>query len=191
MPTQNDPDLQKKIRQAFRELAEQKGLKETLMLDVAGKLKISKKTIYKYFSSKDEMVAELVQTFMADIKTLIQQTKHAKETPFENLIGVHAAISRYILSIPPQLLLDIQTYYPELWGEIETCRERNTEVFGEIIQEGIHSGVFKPVNVPVAVRMISAAINTVVNPGFLNEHQISYEESLRSLQIIMIEGLKE
>jgi AcrR family transcriptional regulator len=80
--------------QAFRELAEEKGLKETLMLDVANQLKISKKTIYKSFTSKDGMVAELVQSIMADIQTLIQQTKQAKATPLENLIGIHAGISR-------------------------------------------------------------------------------------------------
>ncbi len=39
--------------------------------------------------------------------------------------------------------------------------------------------------------MISAAISAVVTPGFLNEHQIPYEETLKSLEIILIKGLKE
>jgi AcrR family transcriptional regulator len=191
---QNDPDLRQKIMQVFRESAEEKGLRETLMLDVANKLKISKKTIYKFFASKDEMIWELVRGITTDIGSLIRQTRHKGETPLEkpleNLIGIHARVSRYILNISPQLLLDIQTDYPELWGEIEKCRERNSEIFREIIESGIGSGVFKPVNVTVAVRIIAASISGVVNPQFLNEHQISFEESLNSLQTLVIEGLK-
>lgn len=190
MAIQNDPDLRKKIMKVFRELAEEKGLRETLMLDVANYLKISKKTIYKFFASKDEMVGELVRSITADIGSLIRQTKQAGE-PLENLIGIHARVSRYILNISPQLLLDIQTDYPELWEEIEKCRERNSEIFREIIEEGIGSGVFKPVDSTVAVRMIFASINAVVNPRFLHDHRISFENALRSIETIVVEGLKK
>jgi AcrR family transcriptional regulator len=162
---------------------------------VANKLKISKKTIYKFFASKDEMVWELVRGFTTDIGSLIRQTRHIEETPFEkpleNIIGIHARVSRYILNIPPQLLLDIQTDYPKLWGEIEKCRERNSEIFREIIEAGIGSGVFKPADSTVAVRMIFASINAVVNPRFLNDHRISFENALRSLETIVVEGLKK
>jgi AcrR family transcriptional regulator len=175
---------------SFRRLAEEKGLKETLMLDVANDLKISKKTIYKFFASKDEMVAELVRNFIADIQALIHQPQNSKRNPFEKLIRIYAAVNRYIVRIPPQLLSDIQSFHPKLWDMIEESREQQMNVFVGIIEEGIRSGVFKPVNATVAIRMITASINAVINPKFLHGHRISFAEGLNNLQTIIIEGLK-
>lgn len=87
------------------------------MDDIARHLSISKKTIYRYFKDKDEIVLLATRAHleleMKEYKEVEQNSMNA----IEELVGVNHCMRKDFKNINPSLLFDLEKYHPEGWQE--------------------------------------------------------------------------
>ena len=97
----------------------QKGYRKVSMDSVARELRISKKTIYKHFSSKEEILETVLRTRLGRYEERL--TKVLKKSKgIDSLREIAKSYHAYLLGFSPLLMDDIKLLTPHLfeWGQV-------------------------------------------------------------------------
>lgn len=179
-------EIRKSVTAAATALFRAKGLRFT-MQEVADSLHISKKTIYTIYSSKEELLLDMVDELFADIH-------REKQRLISSLAPVEERVRAVIIAMPEQFrtidfrMLDmIDEKYPALSRRVREHLENNWEPTIALIEEGIEQGRIRPVSIPVLRQIITASI-----VGFLSDSagEQSYADTLSAMMDIIMNGLR-
>ena len=176
------------------EYGEEKFLKEgfykTTMDEVASELRMSKKTIYKFFPSKEDLVIAIAKHFMKKLKSKIvpalSSNKNAIEK-LEELIQILAGVSE---KISTKRMEEMKRHFPSLWNEID--KFRTEMMFGNItkvINQGKSEGLFIDYPTSIIMNMLVVSVRTIVNPDFILNNNFSIIEAARYVFKINIGGI--
>ncbi|MDQ7816542.1 MAG: TetR/AcrR family transcriptional regulator [Melioribacteraceae bacterium] len=176
------------------EIGEEKFFKEgfhkTTMDEVASELRMSKKTIYKFFPSKNDLVKAIAKQFMGNMKSRIVPTLNSDKNAIEKLEELMKILAKASVRISPQMLDDMRRHFPKLWNEIDNFR---TEMmFGnltKVIDQGKVEGLFLDYPTPIIMNMLVASVRTIVNPEFILNNNFSIIEAARTAFKILIGGI--
>ncbi len=166
------------------------GFYKTTMDDLASQLRMSKKTIYKYFPSKDELLKEVIFTFLssraAQIKAIIDSEENAV-TKFFKLVEYLGSI---IIRFSDKWISDIQMYTPLLWKEIDKFRTKMMYAnLMKIIRQGINEGYFVDKPAEIVVTIFVSSLRGTVNPDFIMNNKFSVTTALDTTLEILMNGI--
>ena len=111
-------EKEKEIILAASEVFMRLGIKSVNMDDISRQLGISKKTLYKYVSDKNDLVKKVVQTLMdmEDEAILEIQSKNL------NAIEENLEIMKYIVgmlnNLHPSVMFDMEKYHPTVMKDM-------------------------------------------------------------------------
>lgn len=182
-------DYRQKITAALKEMASVQGFSKITMEELAARTGISKRTIYRYFRSKEEIIVAVIEDLMQNIE---KETKKALETshnPIEKITGAIGVVLQNISQIQPLALQDVQKYYPQLWERIEQFRAEKVQQIFEELLAGDGRDCFRRVNPIIFTTTLLAGIRAVVNPKFIMENNLSPEDAIRSMFDIFLNGI--
>ena len=138
--------MEEQIQEIVRKTAKlfhRYGIKSVSMDDVAHELSISKKTLYKLFKDKEELVTKVLESPAHD-----DFKNFPKDEPLNAVqkhVMVYEAIVEFLTSLNPNFEYDLKKYYPKLYLEvIQKRRERVFENMKRDLEQGIQEGFFRP-----------------------------------------------
>ncbi|MBU2907191.1 TetR/AcrR family transcriptional regulator [Arenibacter algicola] len=109
------------------------GSKRFTLDDLAHEMGISKKTIYQYFSSKEEIVQESLKYLLTKVQNEITEVIEKEKTnPIQGIIAIYRIGLDNLKKFSPSFLLGLQKYYP-----------RANELFNEFRANAIHDCVLE------------------------------------------------
>lgn len=159
------------------------------MDDLATRTGISKRTIYRYFRSKEEIIVAVMEDLMHGIEKDTRIAVEASEHSVDKITGAIGVVLRNIGPIQPLALHDVQKHYPQLWERVEQFRAEKIQRIFEELLTGDGQGCFRKVNPKIFTAALLAGIRAVVNPNFIMENNLSPEETIRSLFDIFLNGI--
>ena len=183
------------ILNAAEQVFTQKGFDRTRMDDIAGETGLSKGTLYLYFKSKDELIiAILDRIFQGIFKQLdARKNKHigATEAIYE---FTEEAIRdyKYMLRLLPiayeflALAFRNKTVQKSLKHYFRTY----IEVLVPIIQSGIDSGEFRPVDAQEVAIAAAAIYEGTVLLWVYDQSLIDLEKHMRTSIRLLLEGIQ-
>jgi AcrR family transcriptional regulator len=178
-----------KITDYSRDTFLQSGFYKITMDEIAKGLSISKKTIYKYFPSKNKLVDEVMFLFMNHVKGKITKSIEEQENSIGKIRALTQIFAELSLKLNQKILYDIQTYRPDLWGKIEEFRGKVIkEVWEDIINQGKKEGYIVDKPNDIIITLFYSGIQAVINPIFLINHNYSINEAFRLTFDILIKG---
>ncbi len=118
------------------DLFRKKGLKLT-MDDIAIELKLTKKTLYNNFNSKEELMRTVMQFVIEDIEFKINLSLSQGKNAIEALYHTSSMMNRTLEQIGPLLLNDSSRYLPDLKVLDHTNR---VSFYSRIILDNIERG---------------------------------------------------
>ena len=176
-----------RILKTAQEIFLKEGFYKTTIDDLAAKLRVSKKTIYKYFESKDELVKETVFDFLQTNSRNIKQLLNADEDSIILMTRLIEYLGGLSLNLNEKWLTDLQTHYQDLWIEMDKFRTKMMNAnLSKLIKLGQGEGYI--INLPsdFIVALFQSAIRGVINPDYLINSKFSAREALdMSLQILI------
>jgi AcrR family transcriptional regulator len=180
-----------KILEHSREMFLREGFNKTTMDDIAGRMKISKKTIYKNFASKEELVREALVNFVLSNNQKINDLANSELNAIEKCLAMFGFVGTILIQISEKFLNDIRTFMPDLWNEIDRVRTNilypNLKA---IIRQGQHEGYFIDTeNSDVLVALFIISIRGVINPDALLENKLSPVKAAQSIIELLINGI--
>jgi AcrR family transcriptional regulator len=166
------------------------GFYKTTMDDLASQLRISKKTIYKYFPSKETLVKEVIFSFLSSRAEEIKVIVDSQENAVVKFFSLGEYLGSMIIKFSDRWLSDIQMHTPDLWKEIDKFRIKMMHAnLMKIIRQGINEGYFidKPPEITVTVFVNS--VRAVVNPEFIMNNRFSVSNALETTLDILMNGI--
>ncbi|MEZ4912305.1 MAG: TetR/AcrR family transcriptional regulator [Saprospiraceae bacterium] len=94
------------------------GVKSVSMDDIAGKLGVSKKTIYCNVSNKDALIDIVVDKYICDDKEKIENIIKQSENAIEEIIHISIHGINFMQDMAPSLMMDLQKYHHDTWIKI-------------------------------------------------------------------------
>ena len=178
-----------KIMNYSRDTFLKSGFYKITMDEIAKGLAMSKKTIYKYFPSKNKLLDEVMLLFMKHVKKKITTSIAEKENSIEKIRTMTEIFADLSLKLNQRLLYDIQTHRPDLWEKIEEFRGKVIkEVWEEIINQGKEENYIVDKPNDIIITLFYSGIQSVINPTFLINHNYSINEAFKLTFDILIKG---
>ena len=180
-----------RILEYSRELFLHEGFNKTTMDDIASGMKISKKTIYKNFASKDELIREALVNFVLGNNQKIYDLASSELNAIEKCFKMFSFVGTILIQISEKFLNDIRIFMPDLWNEIDRIRTKilypNLKA---IIEQGQHEGYFIDTERSDAlVALFIISIRGVINPDALLENKLTPVKAARSIIELLINGI--
>lgn len=153
------------------------GLKSVTMDDVSRELKISKKTLYRFVSDKNDLVEQVMQAYVEQeqccIDDLVTKSKNAIEEIL--LIGEH--VGNFVKDIHPSIHYDMEKYYPEAWNVFANHKKSFVlKCITDNLIRGIKEGLYrKDLNVPVIARIYVSRIDIVFDGEVFPPEEIDFK----------------
>lgn len=162
------------------------------MDDLAARLGVSKKTLYKYYSSKAEILDELIDLAIENMEEKAAVIINNEQLSLaEKLKGVIAVIPDQQELTDMRTLNQIKKYFPEQWEKFDSFLQSDWEKIRNLVELGIEEGIIKDFNVSVIMKVIITSINTTIDQSFFLENQITPETALKEIVSILMDGLLE
>lgn len=181
---------QNKIIEHTEEKFFRDGFYKTTMDEIASDLRISKKTIYKFFPSKDDLVKAIAKYFMNRLKNTILPALNSDKNAIEKLGDLINILAKVSEKISATRMEELKRHYPSLWNEIDSFR---TEMmFGNItkvIEQGKKEGLFVDHPTNIIMNVLVASVRSIVNPDFIMNNNYSIIEAARYAFRIVISGI--
>jgi AcrR family transcriptional regulator len=167
----NKTKTQVEIIEGARELFYKKGFRKVSMDELADYLKMSKKTIYNYYSSKSQLIESIFEEYRISIALKIDQLISDPSLSFsEKLKGMMAGVAYALSGMSSIFLQDIEYHMPALWKKVNQYKNEAAYLrFNRLMEEGIKNGhIRKEVNKSVVVALYASAIHNLLDPRFLS-----------------------
>ena len=176
------------------ELTEEKffrdGFYKTTMDEVASELKMSKKTIYKFFPSKDDLVKAIANHFMEGVKSKVVPALNSDKNAIEKLAELNKILAKISEKVSTKRMDEIKTYFPSLWNEIDNFRTKMMFAnITKVIDQGKAEGLFVDYPTPIIMNTLVSSIRATVNPEFILNNNFSISEAALLVFKIVIGGI--
>lgn len=145
-------NLKNKILVKSLELFEAYGIKQVTMDDISETLGISKKTLYKHFAGKEELVNKVIQFLFELHFKAINRIIGNNNSSIQKIEKIYEYALDYLMKVTPVFHLDLKKYYSDSYKIYDQNRKKI--IFGFIkdfldrgqlkgtIDKSIHTDLF-------------------------------------------------
>lgn len=171
------------------QLIQQKGISFTIS-DLAKRLAVSRRTIYEHFSSKDEIVDEVINRFINQIQAKEKEiAEQAQFNPLEKIKQILTYVPNDFQLMNPQLVSDLKKSHYHQWEKLDRFfKEEWSEVLS-LLEKGIEEGKIKRVTPSLFIQMYLSGVNQIFDAKFLLENQVSIQSALNEIIDILLHGI--
>lgn len=120
------------------------GIKSLTMDDVARELGISKKTLYQFVESKNDLVIKVIERHIDEHTELNDCWHRDSDNAIEEMLHVIQRTQGEMERIKSNILFDLQKYHRDAWERMQTHqREHFLRVVRENLERGIREGLYR------------------------------------------------
>ncbi|GCD09305.1 TetR/AcrR family transcriptional regulator [Clostridium tagluense] len=164
------------------------GLRKFTMDEIASELKISKKTIYKYFKNKDDIIVEYFKEIIeTDKNDTLESAK--KDCPLvEKLNSIVYSYHKY--KLPVNVLDEAYKFYNDEWKKIQQLRDFKLNLIEITIKEGMKEGFLRSDIQPHMITLMLEGIsNTFLDYKFLSKNDMTMKDAMNDVMTILLYGI--
>lgn len=181
---------QQKIIEHSEEKFFRDGFYKTTMDEVAEEMRMSKKTIYKFFPSKEVLITAVARHFMQNMRNKILPVLNSDKNAIEKLEDLISVLTSASLKVTPKRIEEMQRHFPLLWSEIDNFRTNMMfENITKVIDQGKAEGLFIDYPTIIIMNVLVASVRNIVNPEFILNNNFSLSEGARYAFKIIIGGI--
>ncbi len=114
------------------------GIRSITMDEIAAQLGISKKTIYQFFTDKDEMVEAVVDEEMKENEDACREFKVNAEDAVQEIFLAMEDMQEMLKTMNPQLMYDLEKHHP---GAYRRLKQYKYHFLYTMIRENLERGI--------------------------------------------------
>lgn len=185
-----DEIVKEKIFSACQDRFIKEGFASVSVDEIATDLAMSKKTFYKCFSSKEDLVQQIIERFMGTIRSNVERIMLSDTSAVEKLSEVITMIATNASRLSPAFGRDIHRRMPHLWKHIEEFRrQRISDVFTRLNRQGVEEGTMRAdMNDRVFLMSVLASIDRIMQPEVLVHESFSVGGAIQEIMRIFFRG---
>ena len=177
------------VERAFESFI-QEGPKNFTVESLASDLGMSKKTIYKYFPTKDVLIDKLFDFFTSSIKQQFKKIANSDENPVIKFNLVTNYLFKKIMHIPSRTIMEIKIRHPNIWKKMEQFRLENTMLIADFFKDAQKQGLAKSdIDMDKAAIIFLNLVNSTFQPEFFVENNIAPIDAIKLFMQMISDGI--
>ena len=167
------------------------GLKSVTMDDLCREIGVSKKTLYKYFADKNDLVLSIIDFKIEMDKQACLICTNQTDNAIASLINISRFVIEQLANVNPSVFLDLRKHYPEAWKRMNDHKwEFVLENIRENIVQGKAEGLYrKNLNPAIISRYYVAGMDTIMDGEVYPFPEFKTDEILTEILRFHIRGL--
>ncbi|WP_257461708.1 TetR/AcrR family transcriptional regulator [Archangium lipolyticum] len=168
------------------------GYSRVTMDDIATELRMSKKTLYRHFSSKEELGAAALEASMARFGEKLEALLGDERLDFGERLESFARTLAGRYASSALVLRDLQRDAPALWQRMLELRRASVQArFGAFLTAGVKAGAVRSdVEPRLVLRMVITLVDQLLRPDVLAELELSAEQLFPSMLGVILDGIR-
>jgi len=179
-----------KILNYSRNKFHREGFYKTSMDEISSELHISKKTIYKYFPSKEKLLEEICSGTSCDIANRLDNIVDGKDNvviKFVRILNFHSNFSR---NISDKWLRDLSIHAPDIKKNIdEKKNERINKVVEKLLEQGKKEKLIEDYPSKLIIMVFNSSLTSALNSDFLINNNFSMHDAFRITYEMLLNGI--
>ena len=155
-----------RILEKAHELFNRYGLRSVSMDDIAAQVGMSKKTLYQYFTDKEELISGVFTAVMEENKGHCNLSKHVCENAIHEIFIGFDRMQEMFTTMNPSILFDMEKYHPTTFKKFLDFRNGFLyAMFKDNLERGIKEELYRPeIDVDILTRYRLHSIMLSFNP---------------------------
>lgn len=178
-----------RILQAAQDLFQTRGYRSVTIQDLADRLGMSKKTIYQYFTGKEEIAVAVVEGLMGRISQTVEQSELDSSDPLLVLRQTVEQVKLHVLNLGPLFLEDIKKYLPDLWQRIEQFRSHKLQFIEGFLERAQAEGKTRDISPHVTTLIFMETVRAVVQPDSIAKYGVPMNDVIEELLDLFYYGI--
>lgn len=167
------------------------GIRSVTMDDVARDMGISKKTLYKYFSNKAELVDKGVRLLMSKIVESNQCLFKSTNNAIDDLVDIMRSIETRVKSTHPAIQYQLKKYYPSTYEFMESKKkEMILDMTRANLLKGIEQGLYrKEINIDIIAYLYYGRVLVMTEQGMMPTENFEHGQIAREHMVYHVRGI--
>lgn len=180
--------MREKIIRAAKEQIRKYGFRRFTVDDIASDLGISKKTVYKYFESKKQIINAVLENHVEMEK---HHTLEALATEGGWLDKLNAVVFCHTQDQAPATLIEeLQRFFPEEWDKTDSINEFKREQVKELLSQGIKNGDIRPDINPLVIGLaLEKTLRALFDYNFFKQHDMTFNQAMEEVKKVILYGI--
>lgn len=177
------------LESGFEEIADI-GVRSFTIDSFSKRIGMSKKTIYTLFSTKENLVREIIHFMFRRINSIFKDVMKHEKNPAVQFIKIMETIAKFSGRTKIHRLSELKNWYPDIWKELEIFRLSQMDKFLVILKNAKEQGLTRD-----DIKMKSASIvyvniiNAIFQPEFFLKYDLPIKKTIRGFVEVVARGI--
>ncbi|MBT3591178.1 MAG: TetR/AcrR family transcriptional regulator [Candidatus Marinimicrobia bacterium] len=177
------------LEQSFEALTRD-GVRSFTVDSLSQNMGMSKKTIYKYFPTKEDLVDKSIGFFHGLIEKKLNKLMATEPNPAIQFVKVMEFIMGHISNVSIERLADLKNRFPQVWKRMEAFRLDRRDDFYNILFNAQQQGyVRKDVDISIIATLYMNIINSTFQPEFFLKNNLAPSDAISNFLKMVSSGL--
>jgi AcrR family transcriptional regulator len=183
------PEKEKILRFSQKKFLNE-GFYKITMDEIAKELQVSKKTIYKYFPSKEMLVEEISEDLISGINCQLDSIIDRKENVVVKFARALNMYSNKMMYHNEKWYRDLQLHMPHIWQKIDKLRtDRVYSGLKILIEQGRKEKLIENIPSEIIITSFISTIRSIINPDFILKNKFSMQEAFKYTFEMFLNGI--
>ena len=166
------------------------GVRAFTVESLAKRLAMSKKTIYKFFPTKENLIRSIMRFVFTQIDAAFNKVMVDEPNPAVQFIKIMETIAKFAGRVPVDKIAELKSLYPDIWREIESFRLSHQDDFYTILHDAQEHGLARDdINMRATSIIYINIINSTFQPEFFLKNDLPIRETIRGFVQIVARGI--
>lgn len=167
------------------------GIKSLTMDDLARELGKSKKTLYQFFDSKDDLLIKSFKAQLSDLRDSMNALRSDSANAIDECVRIHHFNFEFLRELNPSVMYDLHKYHPNAWDLFE--QHKNEYIFNAVrqnLERGQKEGVYrKDMNPAIIAKYHVQKIEIFTDPNLFLSSNVNRMEAYQEIMKYHLHGV--
>lgn len=175
--------MKERIKQKANDLFRKYGVKSITMDEIASQLGASKKTIYQYFSDKDQLVDEVVSNVIGYAQQICDRNRENCNDAIHELFEAMDFVQEIFSDMNPAMMYDLERFHPQAYKIFLDHKNKYLyEVIKSNLKRGIEEGLYRPeINIDIITKFRLEGMMISFNPDVFPSTKFNLAETQKAI----------
>jgi AcrR family transcriptional regulator len=147
-------EIKERIQQKAKDLFHRYGIKSITMDEIATQLGASKKTIYQYFSDKDELVDAIIKEMIGSAQEMCESNIAMGKDAIHELFQAMDFVQQIFSEMNPAMMYDLDRFHPQSFKIFLDHKNKYLyQVIRDNLKRGIKEELYRPdINIDILAK---------------------------------------
>ncbi len=184
-----EPQIDQILSEGFESVADS-GVRAFTVDALSKRLAMSKKTIYKFFPTKENLIHGIMHFVMGQINRVFINVMEEEPNPALQYIKIMEQICKFAGRTPVHKLVELKSLYPEIWKDVESHRLSHQKDFYIILKNAQDQGLaHADINMKAAAIVYINIVNSTFQPEFFLKNDLPIRDTINGFVKIVARGI--